>query len=95
MPNIHARLIIRASSVDGFRIWENRMLQADDVVAQITKICVHERWLIKPLVNTNAEARSGVITALNRPATRLFWNSVAAINQTTVIVVVRGIGIAD
>ena len=95
MPNIQARLIIRASSVDEFRFKENRMLQADDVVAQITKICVHERWLINPLVTTNAEARSGVINALSSPATRLFRNSVAAINQTTVVVVVRGIGIAD
>ena len=94
VPNIHARLVINASSVEGLSILEKRMLQADDAVAQMTKICVHEGSRISPAVKASDEHNKGIVTALRTLASRLPIMNVATVSHTIVSVVAKGIGSA-
>ena len=94
VPNIHARLVIKANSVEGLRILEKRMLQADEAVAQMTKICVHEGSRKSPAVKASDEHSKGIVTALRTLASRLPIINVATVNHTIVSVVAIGIGSA-
>ena len=91
MPNIQARLRVKANFVEGFCVLEKRMLQADEAVAQITKICVHEAPLISPAVIASDEHKKGIATALRTPASRLPIINVAIVSHTIVSVVASGI----